>query len=72
MESTPPAAPASAGTHDVSDAQRAPFTSIDWIALLIAIAANAIVYHPLLENYFTSDDFLNLYRIINCGFGSTC
>lgn len=68
MESTPPAAPASAGTHDVSDAQRAPFTSIDWIALLIAIAANAIVYHPLLENYFTSDDFLNLYRIINCGF----
>jgi hypothetical protein len=49
-------------------ARRARLGLPGWLGLLIAGAASAIVYAPLLQNYFASDDFLNLYRILNCGF----
>ena len=35
------------------------------LVLLAALAFTAVVYAPLLDNYFNGDDFLNLYRIVN-------
>lgn len=57
--------------HDTStplDPPPAPFGFFEWVALLVATIASGVVYFPLLDNYFASDDFLNLYRILNCGF----
>lgn len=60
------------GSGETDRAPRAPKRArggaADWLGLLIATGASAVVYYPLLENYFASDDFLNLYRILNCGF----
>jgi hypothetical protein len=58
----------SADAHALSNGARRPLAPAEWIALLIAVGASLVVYSPLLQNYFTSDDFLNLYRIINCSF----
>ena len=35
------------------------------VPVLLALGLTALVYHPLLYNYFWSDDFLNLYHIVN-------
>ena len=34
-------------------------------AFLLPVAFSAVAYRPLLDAYFRSDDFLNLYRIVN-------
>jgi hypothetical protein len=36
-----------------------------WLLSLVPLAAAAVVYRPLVSGYFVSDDFLNLFGIVN-------
>jgi hypothetical protein len=35
------------------------------LLMLVPLASSAVVYAPIVGNYFFADDFLNLYRIVN-------
>lgn len=37
----------------------------EWLLLVPALVFSAVVYFPITRNYFYSDDFLNLYYIVN-------
>src|SRR5690349_17892616 len=37
------------------------------VLLLVPVAVAAVVYAPVLRNYFVQDDFLNFYHIRNYG-----